>query len=93
MQLPEFIPNDKSAHPGGLYTVGESGYKLANRLCQNKDIFAMSNARSLRVFALIGLVSLTVFLAYSTYRNQQSIEQIESNVVSQNEAKARLTSH
>ncbi|MGB0217269.1 MAG: hypothetical protein ACPF9E_17690 [Alteromonas oceani] len=61
----------------------------------------MSNARSLRIFALIGLVSLTVFLAYSTYRNQQSIEQIESKVVSQSEAKvvsqseakARLISH
>lgn len=53
----------------------------------------MSNARSLRIFALIGLVSLTVFLAYSTYRNQQSIKQIESKVLSQNEAKARLISH
>ena len=93
MQLPGFIPNDKSAHPGGLYIVSESGYKLVNKDCQNKDIFAMSNARSLRIFALIGLVSLTVFLAYSTYRNQQSIEQIESKVVSQSEAKARLISH
>jgi len=53
----------------------------------------MRNAHSLRISPFIGLVSLTVFLAYSTYRNQQSIEQIESKVVSQSEAKARLISH
>ncbi len=53
----------------------------------------MSNARSLRIFTLIGLVSLTVFLAYSTYRNQQTMEQVEAKALSQNEAKARLISH
>jgi hypothetical protein len=93
MQLPGFIPNDNSAHPDGLYIVSIHGYKLTSRHRQDKDIFAMSNARSLRIFTLIGLVSLTVFLAYSTYRNQQTMEQVEAKALSQNEAKARLISH